>query len=64
MKTKGLYTIKWNTSRFQIYYPQIIFRKNEFYVGINSNIRIIITKDYWGIGFNVLGFGLGYDYAK
>lgn len=36
----------------------------EFYFGAPTNFRIVYEKGYFGIGGNLLGFGIAMDYLK
>ena len=38
----------------------------EFCLRLDTNFRVVIDKTYryYGIGFNILGFGIGFDYNK
>lgn len=66
--------------QIQLYWPYIKiknYKKNdgktfsswfdnykEFYFGAQTNFRVVYSNVYWGIGGNILGFGLGVSYQN
>lgn len=73
MKTshyQGCYTIKFNPNkagkfwRVQISHPRVQIKKNDCFITGNTIIRMSIDSGYFGIGFEILGFGLAFDYGE
>lgn len=66
MKTLGIKTFKSQSCkwRLQIYWPALTITKQEFFLDLGTVIRIQGQKDYFGFGFQVLNFGIGFDYAS
>ena len=61
--------------RFQLYWPTLYIRKYnpakegpysraEIYFAAPTTFRLVRGKDFWGVGGNLLGFGVGIDYEE
>lgn len=61
----GTYDLKRETWRVQFYWPEIKvsskFNGKEVFVGVDTCARIVSRPKYFGIGFKLLGFGIGFD---
>ena len=64
MKSSGFCTKKFKNFRIQFYYPKFHFYKTDIYFSFDNCIRIMNGKDIFGFGFQVFGFGLGFDYEN
>lgn len=60
----GNFTLKLRNWRVQAYWPEVKFTRREFYVSLPTILRIVVNRDYWGTGFQILGFGIGVDHRK
>ena len=63
--------LKYKKYRLQIVFPTVTFKKSfgrvEFNVQAQTIFRISYGdkgKEFWLIGFSILGFGIGIDYDK
>ena len=66
MKINSYHTWKSKTElwRFQIYHPAITISRKELYVSIPTNFRILTGNGYFGFGFSIFGFGVGFDFSR
>jgi len=55
----------------QVVWPDFVHRysKDEraahyFFIGLQTAFRVQWQKDYFQIGFSILGFGIGFDWLK
>ncbi len=68
MRTSGVHTFKMGHARLQVYWPDITTRIEpikELHMRFDTNLRLVLDKRkefYTGVGFQLLGFGLGFDY--
>jgi len=66
----GVFTIKIGSCRVQLYYPKFTLRlgnQSEIFLDLGSNLRFVVDKRegiYVGLGFELLGFGIAFDYYK
>lgn len=65
----------WTIGKFvvQVVWPDYIHLKSEFvegqpahdfFIGFQTAFRLQWQKDYFQIGFSILGFGIGFDWLK
>lgn len=65
MRTSGMRSFNFGLWRLQFYWPEVMIRSNEFRLSIDTNLRIFLSTQnnkYFGAGFNVFGFGIGFDH--
>lgn len=60
----GRLTLKLGNCRVQAYWPEVSLTRREFYILLPTVLRIVVNRDYWGAGFQILGFGIGVDQRK
>lgn len=61
----GTYDLKRESWRVQFYWPEIKvnskFKGGEVFVGFDTCARVVWRPNYFGTGFKLLGFGIGFD---
>jgi hypothetical protein len=67
-------TKSWTIGKFvvQVAWPELMYRSSawgddkahDFFIGLQTALRVQWQKDYFQIGFCILGFGIGFDWWK
>jgi len=64
----GFITFKCERFRFQLFFPNFKCRNCEFFIAFDNSLRILINNKsnpkWFSFGFNILGFGFGFEYVK
>jgi len=57
--TSGVKTFYIKKIKIQFYFPQIILYKRDWFIKFDTSFRVAFDDDYYGVGFNLFGFGIG-----